>query len=477
MMYRARIDAVNGLRVLADGKWLICIGNAPVKVGDRVWTDGRCIYGNHRVSEQPIVITPQQEDVMVIPILFRDRYRPSSTAVRPDHVYLSSIKAKGALLPFETAQDFTPPAQSDYYFTAGKIKNKSAVVAVDVNATGISESYRGTCDNLFMSADGDIYRVCGYSVFKNNGTDSFYSGSRIVRSSGFYNHTYTDVFGNVVQGWAIAGNSWIDLAGNYYCLGLGFVEAVSVSVLHESTDGDTVLYSDYYDWFFIENNKVTLLYRVESTILNVGFGFKPFGIQSPDDVAIYVVGRQDIAKTWTPYSIYLPCQNGGKGGWYSFDCKFETGDLRDISGWLLTDHKRGYFCTGLKFFDAAKKELFALTDEDFSSIGLSIDGSAVLARGSDGRPLYTITSNKIPVIDFYQIRDDDFLILYNLEGRYGRVLRYQDKTLYEVDTGLDPRNLKYMFAICPFKKKKWKNAARTLAKSISDAPSIIIAQG
>ena len=57
-MYQATVNAVSGTKVFADGKWLTCIGNKPVKVGDRVWTDGRCVYGNYQVPQTPIVITP-----------------------------------------------------------------------------------------------------------------------------------------------------------------------------------------------------------------------------------------------------------------------------------------------------------------------------------------------------------------------------------------------------------------------------------
>lgn len=45
-MHRARVTAVSGLRAQANDKWLNIIGNKDVVVGDSVWTDGRCIYGN-----------------------------------------------------------------------------------------------------------------------------------------------------------------------------------------------------------------------------------------------------------------------------------------------------------------------------------------------------------------------------------------------------------------------------------------------
>ena len=60
-MYKARVEAVSGTKVRAGGKWLTCIGNKPVRVGDIVWTDGRCVYGYEQTPQQPIVITGKEE--------------------------------------------------------------------------------------------------------------------------------------------------------------------------------------------------------------------------------------------------------------------------------------------------------------------------------------------------------------------------------------------------------------------------------
>lgn len=45
-MHKVCIGAVDGRMVKAGGKWLKCIGNKSMAVGDRVWTDGRCVYGH-----------------------------------------------------------------------------------------------------------------------------------------------------------------------------------------------------------------------------------------------------------------------------------------------------------------------------------------------------------------------------------------------------------------------------------------------
>lgn len=69
-MYRTTAEAVSGTRVYADGKWLRCIGNKRVSVGDCIWTDGRCVYGHEQESQQPQVITAQEEEEG-IPIIIR----------------------------------------------------------------------------------------------------------------------------------------------------------------------------------------------------------------------------------------------------------------------------------------------------------------------------------------------------------------------------------------------------------------------
>ena len=68
-MHRARVKAVRGNRVLADGVWLTCIGNRTVYPGEWIWTDGRCVYGHESEGGSSYVST----DVFSgIPILRRE---------------------------------------------------------------------------------------------------------------------------------------------------------------------------------------------------------------------------------------------------------------------------------------------------------------------------------------------------------------------------------------------------------------------
>ena len=88
-MYKARVEAISGTKILAGGKWLQCIGNKNFRVGELAWTDGRCAYGNHYTPQQPLVITaaaPQDEG---IPIMLQPK---SSTAKFEYYTFKKSLK-------------------------------------------------------------------------------------------------------------------------------------------------------------------------------------------------------------------------------------------------------------------------------------------------------------------------------------------------------------------------------------------------
>ena len=66
-MYQARVEQINGVNVRAGGKWLRCIGNKNVRVGDLIWTDGRCVFGYDKVSQTPLVITAPKTEKIFLP--------------------------------------------------------------------------------------------------------------------------------------------------------------------------------------------------------------------------------------------------------------------------------------------------------------------------------------------------------------------------------------------------------------------------
>ncbi|MGF0127753.1 hypothetical protein [Selenomonas bovis] len=71
-MRRAQVEKVDGRHVFVDGRWLTCIGNRLVSPGDRVWTDGRCVYGNEQEGGGGSVMTSGW--VKGIPILIYHQF-------------------------------------------------------------------------------------------------------------------------------------------------------------------------------------------------------------------------------------------------------------------------------------------------------------------------------------------------------------------------------------------------------------------
>lgn len=71
-MYRTRVTSVNGSKAQADGRWLNIIGNKNVVVGDFVWTDGRCIYGNIQAGGE---VAPIISSEPYVPLLLWDGTR------------------------------------------------------------------------------------------------------------------------------------------------------------------------------------------------------------------------------------------------------------------------------------------------------------------------------------------------------------------------------------------------------------------
>lgn len=93
-MYRVKAEAVSGTKVFAGGKWLKCIGNKKVRVGEYIWTDGRCVYGNYQESQQPLVITAPQEDEAIPIVLSPNANTFLPVGTKPDLCFYTFKKGK-----------------------------------------------------------------------------------------------------------------------------------------------------------------------------------------------------------------------------------------------------------------------------------------------------------------------------------------------------------------------------------------------
>ena len=72
-MHRARVKAVSGNRVLADGVWLTCIGNRTVREGEWIWTDGRCVYGHESEGGSSYIPTNVLSGIPLLQIKWKDQ--------------------------------------------------------------------------------------------------------------------------------------------------------------------------------------------------------------------------------------------------------------------------------------------------------------------------------------------------------------------------------------------------------------------
>ena len=89
-MYRAKVDAVDGWRVHTGGKWLQCIGNRAVHIGDFIWTDGRCVYGYDKEGSTPIVINNPEEKIFLPFSIKNDSVYYYKLPLKDFHTYKST---------------------------------------------------------------------------------------------------------------------------------------------------------------------------------------------------------------------------------------------------------------------------------------------------------------------------------------------------------------------------------------------------
>ena len=71
-MHRARVKAVSGNKVLADGMWLTCVGNRTVREGEWIWTDGRCVYGHESEGGNSYIPTNVLSGVPILQLKWKD---------------------------------------------------------------------------------------------------------------------------------------------------------------------------------------------------------------------------------------------------------------------------------------------------------------------------------------------------------------------------------------------------------------------
>lgn len=154
IMYRAKVEQINGVNVRAGGKWLKCIGNKIVNVGDYVWTDGRCVYGYEQESMTPLVIT-NNPDELGIPILISSYKNTTGVTIFNYDIKHNELVQIGRV-------------KRNLYRSIAIINKKRLIHVVNKNSWEGESKY----DNrIFADKIGDVYVVRQnkerYSIEKN----------------------------------------------------------------------------------------------------------------------------------------------------------------------------------------------------------------------------------------------------------------------------------------------------------------------
>ena len=230
-MYKAKVQAVSGKRVYADDKWLICIGNKPVSVGDLIFTDGRCVYGFYKESQEPPVILSKK--IGPVPIIISDYY--------PQRHYF--IFKNGSLLKIK---DTNPNKYYEYdaereiddnpdkitlmingYKNEIYITEDKNIIAANVDKQGnVYKMVRRIADGETKDDSGEIIDYSAIEIFKNDEKIKSIDLDKIAgysaEGSGDDQYTYTVNWGFIENenDWAFMfgvnieyGISYITLAG------------------------------------------------------------------------------------------------------------------------------------------------------------------------------------------------------------------------------------------------------------------------
>lgn len=145
-MYQARVEAVSGTKVFADGKWLTCIGNKIVRVGEYIWTDGRVVYGYHQEAQQPLVITAPED--LGIPIAF---YNGEIYTFKKN-----KLEALGTLNTAKRFESMINDKKGNVYFDS-----YDCVLAENIDSDG-------NLFSLIATAMREYYGTISIKVLKNN---------------------------------------------------------------------------------------------------------------------------------------------------------------------------------------------------------------------------------------------------------------------------------------------------------------------
>ena len=446
MMYRAKVEAINGLNVKANGKWLTIIGNKPVSIGDDIWTDGRCVYGNYQYHAQPFAVVPNDEEICVL-LIGGVSVKKATTwvySLRSNTSYIKAQKEKR-----QSKQLNIAASDIDYYLTCS-IKKP---ILIGTSAR-YEQKFRSLQDAIVKvntdNGNNDVYQVFldidnwnsnNIRMYKNN--EPIYTLSASLNSSWlpayFYGDENVSEIPNHAKRFYIEGvySPCVDFDGKFYC----------IAAVSEQYGSDYVVHSKI-EFFYVQNSSFTLLRNWASTTTWTPVaGLEDFF----PEIGEYV--REDDENVdnlkLSPHSFYLPLKNNGRGGYYSLNMSIEPN-----REWV---YKIDF--TEVCFYDSKFNLLFALTKDDISAAGVDFDPEAEVI---------------LPHFDICKISSGAYLILILDNEGYRRILKYVQGELLMVNVSDDEIFVTdRMFALPTVKKERLSSTINRFLEGIDKKLSFI----
>mgnify|MGYP006872976196 CR=1 FL=1 len=331
-MYRTRVDSVNGNKIFAGGKWLKCIGNKPVRVGDLVWTDGKCVYGNFLEAGDPF-IPVTSSDSEIIPI------------ANVDHFYYFDKKLNELTAFNDLAEDYSNPylvnsKKKCFIFKEKDIKletithglkRRYSILDADIDNQGnvfkIEDYFLETGGSHVENIFDEVQEEYGGKIYKND--EVFFDFGSKIRELRVKNADDCQLG---------VDTAFVDSNGNFWLY-------VYLRYLNYKIENNQEVWSDYTgceDYYFITKDQTIKL------------GYKNF---SKNFVVDQDTGEIDDATKYDPYVIIsnhtlkIPIAND----WYYTCSDYADSDLTHSKKYqykfFLRENLQFIFEVNFDFFD------------------------------------------------------------------------------------------------------------------------------
>lgn len=248
-MYRARVQAVSGNKIYADGKWLTCIGNKNFRTGEMVWTDGRCAYGHFQESQQPPIITAPPDDEG-IPIVFRDRKICILYTFRKNKLmFLDTLETEKQIQTMINDKTSHVFLDSEYNVLAENVDDKGNIFRIIYSGYHTTEPV-----TIWITKNNEWIKTIDLEPFRDATLDATPSSgeSFYVYSQGKKKH-YTYIQWGFIENennWALifSTNAYEDTLYNFF-------------INHEVTSRTTLIFERFY--YMTQSETTILLERTD----------------------------------------------------------------------------------------------------------------------------------------------------------------------------------------------------------------------